>query len=217
MLIPLLITGGVLGALVFVAPRVPPAPDLSQPAPVVTGPQQIDVEVSPGPYRAFSSMGNPARDAYLQLVDMGFTDVTFAGTSDPDLSRFAADTPVTFVFNVTGVPQKLTLPGWMRVTFYGRMDVPPPPTTTPAPSENLPPLPGTPATPPAGIPSAPVTRVQRLLSRAEALLSLGLNTEPMLLESVAAEITEVTPNHPLVAQLLQRAQQIRIMRAQGVP
>lgn len=221
MIAPLLITGGILGLIAFAAPRVDGAKTDVAPAAPFT--QQIEATVDPARYRMDQTVSdNPAREAYLALLHLGFANVVFAGTSDPDLSRFKAGTPVTFAFNVTGAPRTLELPSWLSLFFTGRAAPGSPPTSTPAPgqtppSENLPPLPAAPATPPAGIPQMPTTQAQRLAARAEALLAQGMAGEPVILESLAGEIAERNPSSPYVGQLLQLAQAIRLRRAQEVP
>lgn len=214
MIVPALITGGILGGIALFAPRVDVAAPARPALPAVT--QQIDVMVNPAQYQASPQRGgNPARDSYLALLDMGFTNVIFAGTSDPDLSRFAQGTTVTFAYTVTGTPRHVQLPPWMSILFTGRSEVLPP-QTTPAPATPGP-QPGTPATPPGSLPTMPMTRAQVLLSRAEAALAQGAAAEPVILESIAGDIAAIDPNYPYVQQLLQLAQANRIRRAQEVP
>lgn len=114
--------------------------------------------------------------------------------------------------------------GILALLYVTREESPAPVVTNapPAPPSPTPPEPPI-ATPPApspepapGLPTAPITRVQQLYARAEALLAEGMNVEPFILDSVAGDIAAIVPEHPLVQQLLQRAQAIRILRAQAV-
>lgn len=89
-----------------------------------------------------------------------------------------------------------------------------PPAQVPSPSTSSPaPMPA----PPAPAPPAPVGIPVALQSRATSLLAMGTAASPFALESLANEIDTMTPGHPLVNQLRAQADANRALMQQPAP